>query len=81
MINSYYDIFMTEANNMNYQSELTFIGEYIQFLRNNLIRKKIYEEIYDYQNSNAYITRVQNDFDDIYIQYIKISQVLPNQIP
>ena len=81
MINSYYDIFMTEANSMNYQSELTFIGEYIQFLRNNLIRKKIYEEIYDYQNSNAYITKVQNDFDDIYIKYIKISQILTNQIP
>ena len=66
---------------MNYQSELTFIGEYIQFLRNNLIRKKIYEEIYDYQNSNAYITKVQNDFDDIYIKYIKISQIITNQIP
>ena len=81
LINSYYDIFMTEANNMNYQSELTFIAEYIQFLRNNLIRKKIYEEIYDHQNNNAYITRVQNDFDDIYIKYIKISQLLINQIP
>ena len=81
LINSYYDIFMAEANSMNYQSELTFIGEYIQFLRNNLIRKKIYEEIYDYQNSNAYITKVQNDFDDIYIKYIKISQIITNQIP
>ena len=81
LVNSYYDIFMTEANNMNYQSELTFIAEYIQFLRNNLIRKKIYEEKYDYQNSNAYITKVQNDFDDIYIKYTKISQILINQIP
>ena len=81
LVNSYYDIFMTEANNMNYQSELTFIAEYIQFLRNNLIRKKIYEEKYDYQNSNAYITKVQNDFDDIYIKYTKISQILNNQIP
>ena len=35
LINYYYDIFMTEANNINYQSELTFIEEYIQFLRNN----------------------------------------------
>ena len=81
LINSYYDIFMTEANSMNYQSELTFIAEYIQFLRDNLIRKKIYEEIYDYQNNNAYITKVQNDFDEIYIKYIKISQLLINQIP
>ena len=80
-INSFYDIFMNEANNINYQSELTFIAEYIQFLRNNLIRKKIYEEIYDCQNSNAYITRVQNDFDDIYIKYTKISQILINQVP
>ena len=81
MINCFYDIFMSEANYINYQSELTFIAEYIQFLRNNLIRKKIYEEIYDYQNSNAYITRVQNDFDDIYIRYTKISNMLINQVP
>ena len=60
---------------------MNFIAEYIQFLRNNLIRKKIYEEIYDYQNSNAYITRVQNDFDDIYIRYTKISNMLINQVP
>ena len=81
LINSYYDIFMTEANNMNYQSELTFIAEYIQFLRNNLIRKKIYEEIYEDKNSITYITKVQNDFDDIYKKYIKISQILMEQIP
>ena len=81
LINSYYDIFMTEANNMNYQSELTFIAEYIQFLRNNLIRKKIYEEIYEDKNSITYITKVQNDFDDIYKKYMKISQILMDQIP
>ena len=81
LINSYYDIFMTEANNINYQSELTFIAEYIQFLRNNLIRKKIYEEIYEDKNSITYITKVQNDFDDIYKKYMKISQILMEQIP
>ena len=81
LINYYYDIFMTEANNINYQSELTFIAEYIQFLRNNLIRKKIYEEIYEDKSSVTYITRVQNDFDDIYKKYMKISQVLIEQIP
>ena len=81
LINSYYDIFMTESNNINYQSELTFIAEYIQFLRNNLIRKKIYEEIYEDKNSITYITKVQNDFDDIYKKYMKISQVLIDQIP
>jgi len=81
LINYYYDIFMTEANNINYQSELTFIAEYIQFLRNNLIRKKIYEEIYEDKNSVTYITKVQNDFDDIYKKYLKISQALIEQIP
>ena len=81
LINSYYDIFMTEATNINYQSELTFIAEYIQFLRNNLIRKKIYEDIYEDKNSVTYITKVQNDFDDIYKRYMKISQILIEQIP
>ena len=81
LINSYYDIFMTEATNINYQSELTFIAEYIQFLRNNLIRKKIYEDIYEDKNSVTYITKVQNDFDDIYKRYMKISPILIEQIP
>ena len=72
---------MTEANNINYQSELTFIAEYIQFLRNNLIRKKIYEEIYEDKTSITYINKVQNEFDDIYKKYMKISQVLIEQIP
>ena len=81
LINYYYDIFMTEADNINYQSELTFIAEYIQFLRNNLIRKKIYEEIYEDKNSVTYITKVQNDFDDIYKKYMKISQALIEQVP
>ena len=81
LINAYYDIFMTEANNINYQSELTFIAEFIQFLRNNLIRKKIYEENYEDKNSITYITKVQNDFDDIYKKYLKISQILIEQIP
>ena len=81
LINSYLDIFIAEAKQMNYQSELTFLAEYIQFLRNNLLRKKIYEEIYKIQNSSTYVTKVQNDFDPIYYRYIKLSKELLDSIP
>jgi flagellin-specific chaperone FliS len=83
-INNFYDIFIKEADSINLKNDIVYAAKYIQFVRNNILRSKlftIYENILKEENLFSGTQNISSEFDLIYKKYKDFDDYTKLRIP
>lgn len=76
-VNNFLDIFLHEAESINLKNDLIFVAKYVQFVRNNKIRKNFYK-IYEtmLKNENLLSSEYAENLSDVDVFFKKYEDIV-----